>query len=149
MIVVRPVEDERQVQQAAYLSPEGGVAGDRWAVRGGARQQQVSLMNARLLRFLAGGDEERMALAGDNLIVDLDLDAENLPPGQKLRVGEVLLEVTDAPHTGCGKFAARFGRDAARFVNAAERRTLHLRGRYAQVLEAGTVHTGDQLWKVQ
>jgi MOSC domain-containing protein YiiM len=150
LVIVRPAEDERRSLPAAHLSPEGGLEGDRWAGEGrGAPdpQQQVSLTNARLLRILAGS-EERMPLAGDNLVVDLDLSDENLPPGQKLQVGEVLLEMTAAPHTGCGKFSARFGPDAARFVNDAARRTLHLRGRYARILQAGTIRVGDRAFKI-
>jgi MOSC domain-containing protein YiiM len=148
MIVVRPATDARERRDAARLSPEAGVAGDRWAGDDEPVEQQVSLMNVRLLRLLAGGDEGRMAEAGDNLVVDLDLSEENLPAGTRLRAGDVLIEVTDAPHTGCGKFAARFGPDAARFVNAAQRRGMHLRGRYARVIEAGMVRVGDEAWKI-
>ena len=130
------------------MSPEGGLAGDRWVMDGDPTDHQVSLVNARLLRLLAGGDEERMAQAGDNLVVDLTLDDESLPAGQQLQIGGVLLEMTDASHTACGQFAARFGREAARYVNAASRRDLHLRGRYARVLRAGTVRVGDEIVKV-
>jgi hypothetical protein len=155
-IVIRPEEDEREMLQAAVLSPEGGVAGDRWPTCSSLRlpdgrpdpRDQVSLMNARMLRLIAGHDD-RLALAGDNLIVDLDLTEANLPAGQKLRVGEALLEITDHAHTGCGKFASRFGRDAVRYINAAERKHLHLRGLYARVLEAGTVRVGDAVRKVE
>jgi MOSC domain-containing protein YiiM len=147
-IVARPGTDLRELRPQAYLSPEGGMEGDRWLPAGESSEQQVSLMNVRLLRYLAGGDQERMALAGDNLVVDLDLGAENMPAGQRLRIGDVVLEMTDAPHTGCAKFVARFGRDATRFINAAERRSLHLRGRYARIVEAGTVRVGDTVRKV-
>jgi MOSC domain-containing protein YiiM len=156
-IVIRPGQDQREFRQAVYLSPENGIDGDRWATMTGhlksdevqsARASQVSLMNARLLRLIAG-DESRMALAGDNLIVDLDLSEANLPVGQKLSVGEALIEVTDHPHTGCGKFASRFGPDAVRFINAHERRPLRLRGLYARVLKAGTARVGDVVHKVE
>jgi MOSC domain-containing protein YiiM len=147
MIVIRPDVDERLIKETVRLSPEGGAEGDRWAVTEGADPDaQVSLMNARLLRLLAG-DKARMPLAGDNLVVDLDLSAENLPAGQRLRVGGALLEITDLPHTGCGKFAERFGPEAVRFINAAARRDLHLRGCYARVVEAGTVRVGDPVRK--
>jgi MOSC domain-containing protein YiiM len=154
-IVIRPAVDERETLQQARLSPEGGVEGDRWATAGEPLlpdgrpdpRQQVSLMNARLLHLLAG-DEARMALAGDNLVVDLDLSDDNLPPGQKLAVGGALIEMTDALHTGCNKFVARFGADATRYVNASQRKALHLRGRYARVLVAGQVQVGDTLRKV-
>jgi len=147
-IVIRPEQNQREYREAVYLSPEGGVEGDRWATSGGDPRAQVSLMNARLLKMIAR-DDERIALAGDNLVVDLDLSETNIQPGQKLTVGEALLQVTDLAHTGCGKFSERFGPDAVRYINAAERRPLHLRGLYAHVLKAGTVRVGDVVHKVE
>ena len=87
-------------------------------------------------------------MAGDNLIVDLDLGTENLPVGQRLSVGNVLLEVTEVPHPGCKKFLARYGKDAMGYINAAERKDLRLRGVFAKVAEAGTVSVGDTINKV-
>lgn len=147
-IVIRPEQNQREHREAVYLSPEGGVEGDRWSTSEGDRRAQVSLMNARLLRLIAR-DEERMSLAGDNLIVDLDLSETNIRAGQKLMIGEALLEVTDLAHTGCDKFAERFGPDAVRYINATERKSLHLRGLYARVLKAGTVRVGDVVQKVK
>jgi MOSC domain-containing protein YiiM len=156
LIIIRPADDQRELREAVYLSPEGGVEGDRWVKVNGkldvdgdpeARAQQVSLMNARLLRLIAG-DEERMALAGDNLIVDFDLSEANLPAGQKLAIGEALIQISDQSHTGCGKFNERFGSQALRFINAKERRPLRLRGLYARVLQAGHVRVGDIVRKV-
>ncbi len=154
-IVIRPEENKRKLRQAVLLSPEGGVEGDRWAHASSPRdphagpdpRSQVSLMNSRILKMIAGGDD-RIGLAGDNLVVDLDLSEANIPVGQKLAIGEVLLQITDMPHTGCKKFASRFGQDAVRFINAAERESLHLRGLYARVLRAGTVRVGDVIRKV-
>ena len=147
-IVIRPTQDQRELRESVYLSPEGGVEGDRWVSSKGDPRAQVSLMNARLLRWIAQGDE-RMPLAGDNLVVDLDLSEANLPAGQKLAVGEALIEVTDLAHTGCSKFAERFGPDAVRYINAAERRSLRLRGVYARVVKAGAVQIGDIVQKVE
>lgn len=156
-IVIRPGEDQREYREVVHLSPEGGLEGDRWATTVGRlppgegkdpRAQQVSLMNARLLRLIAV-DDQRMALAGDNLIIDLDLSQANLPVGQKLAVGEAVIQITDKAHTGCGKFSSRFGVDAVRFVNAKEHRSLRLRGLYARVLKAGTVRVGDLVRKVE
>ena len=53
-IVARPATDERRRLEAAHLSPERGLEGDRWAGAGEPADQQVSMMNARLLRQLAG-----------------------------------------------------------------------------------------------
>ncbi len=155
-IVIRPETDKRELLEAVFLSPDGGVEGDRWAAACWRRLSdgrpdpdvQVSLMNARILRLIAR-DDQRIGLAGDNLVVDLNLSEANIPVGQKLAVGEALLQVTDIPHTGCGKFAERYGPDAVRFINAAERKSLHLRGIYARVLQAGTVRTGDVVCKVE
>jgi MOSC domain-containing protein YiiM len=51
--------------------------------------------------------------------------------------------VTSKPHTGCAKFAERYGIDAARWINS--RRDLRLRGICAVVAEAGTVTPGDTI----
>lgn len=147
-IIIRPESDHRESRASVYLSPEGGVEGDRWATSEGSDPRaQVSLMNARLLKLIAR-TEDRMSLAGDNLIVDLDLTEANLSIGQKLAVGEVLIQVTELPHTGCKQFAERYGPDAVRFINAAERKPMRLRGLYARVLKAGTVGVGDTIQKV-
>jgi len=147
-IVVRPEPNQREYHRAVNLSPEGGVEGDRWVTSEADPRAQVSIMNARLLRLIAR-DEERISLAGDNLIVDLDISETNIHAGQKLMVGEALLEVTDLAHTGCDKFAERYGLDAVRYINAAERKSLHLRGVYARVLKAGTVRVGDIVQKAE
>ena len=154
-IFIRPEVNQREQLTAARLSPEGGVEGDRWATSTTLRladgtpdpRTQVSLMNVRILQLIANA-EDRIALAGDNLIVDLDLSEGNLSVGQKLAVGEVTLQVTDVPHTGCDKFADRFGSDAVRYVNASATKPLHLRGIYAQVLTAGTLRVGQVVRKV-
>jgi hypothetical protein len=150
-IYVRPAEGERERLPAAELSAEGGVHGDRWATHPSKKLSdgrpdpgwQVSLMNARILRLISGGDEP-MCLAGDNLIVDLDLSEMNLPAGSRLRIGpDVVLELTPQPHTGCTKFSHRYGQEARDFINGPFGKPLNLRGRYARVVIGGTVHVGD------
>ena len=75
--------------------------------------------------------------------VDLDLSEENLFPGQQLALGTAVIEITAESHTGCHKFAARFGKDALRFVNSEIGRSLNLRGIYARVVRAGLISVGD------
>jgi hypothetical protein len=155
-IFVRPAANERRTLAEARLTPEGGIDGDRWVTDSYYRLSdgrsdprcQLSLMNARLLRQIAG-DNEAMCLAGDNLIVDFDLGEQNLPPGTQLAIGpDAVIELTDLPHTGCGKFAKRYGDEARSFVNLKGRKLLHLRGRYAKVVRGGTVRRGDAVQKV-
>ena len=86
-----------------------------------------------------------LTLFGDNLLVELDLSAANLPVGSRLRVGEALVEVTPKPHNGCRKFRARFGPDALRFVQAPPTRDQNLRGIYWRVVEPGEAGVGDRI----
>ena len=59
-----------------------------------------------------------------------------------------MIEITDQPHTGCGKFVRRFGVDAMKFVNTELGRELNLRGIYARVVTGGTVRAGDLIRKL-
>ena len=104
-------------------------------------------MSARAVEAVAG-DRERWPLAGDQLYVDLDLSVDNLPAGTRLAVGEAVLEMTAEPHTGCGKFSARFGSEAIKFVNKSPGRELRLRGVNARVVTPGTVRVGDAVAKL-
>lgn len=152
LIVRRPAVDEREVLAEAVLDIAEGLVGDRWTAPAGSpgpdgspsRATQLTLMNARVAALVAG-DPDRWQLAGDQLFVDLDLSKANLPPGTRLAAGAALIEITDEPHTGCGKFAARFGVDAQRFINSHNGRELNLRGVNAMVISAGLLRRGDTI----
>jgi MOSC domain-containing protein YiiM len=103
---------------------------------------QLNIMNARVIALMAG-DKTRWPLAGDQLYIDMDLSAGNLPAGTRLAIGSAIIEVTPPPHTGCNKFVARFGFDAMKFENSAVGRELHLRGINAKIIQAGAVRIGD------
>jgi MOSC domain len=154
-IFVRPSPNERRTLDSATLTPEGGIDGDRWVgdsfyrLKDGRSDPrcQVSIMNDRFLRQVAG-DTDDMCLAGDNLIVDLDLSEANLPAGSQVRIGsEVIIEISDLKHTGCSKFARRYGPDAKTFANNELGTALHLRGRYARIVRGGTIRVGDEVRK--
>ena len=108
---------------------------------------QLNIMNARVIALVAQ-KKARWALAGDQLYMDLDLSAENVPPGTRLSLGEAVIEVTDQPHTGCKKFAARFGLDALKFISSPIGKQLQLRGINAKVVRSGAIRVGDTVKKV-
>lgn len=150
MIVRRPRVDAREVLDEADLDLDEGLAGDSWRLRRSSRtadgsphpDMQLNIMSARVVALVAR-DRDRWPLAGDQLFVDLDLSAANLPPGTRLEIGGAVVEVTEQPHTGCRKFVDRFGLDAMKFVNSPLGRQLNLRGVCARVVGPGRVRTGD------
>lgn len=154
-IVIRPDRELRMRADFCVLTPEEGIPGDRWAKHCNRRlpdgrlnpDTQLTLMNTRFLAPLAGSPD-RWPIAGDNLLVDLDLSEANLPAGQHLRVGEAVIEISAEPHTGCAKFAKRFGTEALSFVNSPEGRRLRLRGVNARVVHPGRIQVGDSISKV-
>jgi hypothetical protein len=146
LIVRRPAEERREVLVEAELSIHAGLIGDRWSVAKDGRapnpEAQLTLMNARAAALIAGCSDHG-GLAGDQLYVDFDLSTGNIPPGTQLAIGSAMIEVTAEPHTGCGKFARRFGVDALKFVNSKDGRPLGLRGINTKVIVAGIVRQGD------
>ncbi len=147
MIVVRPKTNARVTLMECEASPEQAIHGDRWAKTSKTTDVSVTLMNSRAATLIAQ-DESRWALAGDQLYVDFDLSEDNLPPGTRLQVGDVMFEITAKDHTGCTKFSSRFGADAWKFVNSPEGARLNLRGIYAKVVQAGTLRVGDAVRKI-
>lgn len=155
LIVRRPRIDEREVLEEAELDPVDGLAGDNWRLRGSSRtpdgsshpEMQLNIMNARVVALVAQ-HKDRWPLAGDQLFLDMDLSAENLPAGTRLAIGSAVVEVTAQPHTGCKKFVARFGSDAMKFVNSDVGKQLRLRGINARVVQPGVIRTGDMVRKI-
>ena len=155
LIVRRPQVEAREVLEEGELHLAEGLVGDNWKTRGSSQtvdgsahpDMQLNIMNARVIALLAL-QKERWALAGDQLYMDLDLSAENVPPGTRLSLGEAVIEVTDQPHTGCKKFAARFGLDALKFISSPIGKQLQLRGINAKVIRSGAIRIGDTVKKV-
>ena len=145
-LVCRRVEPGvHETPDEAELSVEDGLVGDRWSsAKDPYREAQVTLMNATVAEMVAAG-RQPLHEAGDNLLVDFDIGYDNLPPGSRLRIGQAVLEVTAAPHSGCSKFSERFGQDALRWVNWRHWRERRLRGVNCRVLEDGTIRVGDEI----
>ena len=154
-IIARPVTEQRELRERTEVTPEAGLPGDRWANTCSRKlpdgrlnpDSQITIMNTRCLAILTD-QRERWPLSGDNLLVDFDLRETNVPAGQRLKIGSVVLEITPLPHTGCSKFSGRFGVDALKFVNSPEGKKLRLRGLHAQVVQAGSLTIGDSIEKV-
>ena len=156
LIVRRPASDEREVLEEGELHLRDGLVGDSWKNRRSSHTadglphpdtQLNIIMNSRVTALVAQA-KERWQLAGDQLYIDMDLSAENLPAGTRLALGSAIIEVTAQPHTGCKKFVARFGMDAMKFVNSPLGKELHLRGINAKVVQAGVIRIGDVVRKI-
>jgi MOSC domain-containing protein YiiM len=149
LIVRRPTTGEREVLAEGELDVGLGLVGDSWSERGSRPnpKAQVTVMSARAAALIAG-EREHWPPAGDQLYVDFDLSVSNLPPGTRLAVGSAVLEVSDQPHLGCGKFTQRFGEEAREFVNTPEGVALNLRGLNTRVVEGGAVRPGDAVRKL-
>lgn len=153
-IVARLDQGGRELPESCEVTPEAGIAADRWSRTCTRRLEngelnpdtQLTLMNARFLAVVAGASEH-WPVAGDNLLVDLDLSEANLPVGQRLTVGGAVLEITEKPHLGCQKFLSRFGADALNLVNSTEGKQLRLRGAHARVIQRGQIRVGDTISK--
>ena len=155
LIVARPRIEAREVLEQGELDLTAGLVGDCWQTSGSSRtadgsahpDMQINVMNSRVIALLAQ-DKDRWPLAGDQLYLDLDLSAENLPAGTQLAIGSAIIEVTALPHTGCRKFVSRFGLEAMKFVNSPLGQQLHLRGINAKVVRPGVIRVGNTATKI-
>jgi hypothetical protein len=152
LIVRRPARGTREVLTEASIDAELGLIGDTWISRPSRKspdgrpdpRTQITLVDVRAAELVAG-DIEQWPWFGNQLYVDLDLSEGNLPVGSRLTIGTAVVEVSDKAHTGCAKFAARFGTDALRFVMSPEGRRRRLRGANARVIRSGTSRVGDSV----
>lgn len=91
LIVRRPAVDVRETLDEAWLDPACGLVGDSWPSRSSSRmpdgaahpEMQLTVMNTRAIALIAP-DVTRWPLAGDQLFIEIDLSAANLPPGTRL-----------------------------------------------------------------
>ncbi len=144
LVVRRGPDKVRETPDRVELRVGAGVGGDAWGRRQHPdREAEITVMQVDVARIIANG--QPLTLFGDNLLLELDLSARNLPAGTRVRVGTSTLEVTAKPHNGCRKFAARFGHDALRFVSRPDLRHRNLRGIHMRVVEAGDVAVGDSV----
>lgn len=154
-VVRRSAPGQREVLEVGQLDLDHGLVGDGWAARGSRHRpdgtadpdMQLNVMHHGFVQFLAQ-DAEREELAGDQMYVDLDLSHDNLPAWSELHIGGpdgAVIAVTEVPHKGCGKFIARYGKEAMAFVNSPAGRPRRLRGLCAKVVRPGPIRPGDEI----
>lgn len=139
-IVQRLQDGARQTPQSAFFSIEQGLVGDRWFLDPKRKVvEQIAIMDWQIANVIA--NDQSLTLFGDNLFIDCDF--ANIRPGTRCTLGEAILEITPEPHTGCSKFAKRFGSDALRYTCVEPSK--NIRGVYAQVVQSGTISLNDRL----
>jgi MOSC domain-containing protein YiiM len=151
LIVRRPALEQREVIDTGELRVDVGLVGDTWRDRGSTRNgdrpdpdRQLTIMSTVALALITD-DRASWPMAGDQLYVDFEPDEDMFPAGTRLQIGDAVVELTAAPHTGCAKFRARFGEDALRLVNTPDGRRRRLRGANARVVTDGTIRAGDDV----
>jgi hypothetical protein len=145
LIVARsPLDHSRTTPAQVELSPGQPLPGDRWSpANKHGDQNQLTLMNVDVARVFCNG--QPLTLPGDNLLVDLSLSLDDLPPGSLLSLGDAILEITAKEHNGCKQFVQRFGKAAVYACADPEFAPLRLRGVHARVVRAGQVAVGQRV----
>jgi len=119
-----------------------GVKGDRQRDRRfhGGPKRAVCLYSLEIIRALqAEGHSIGIGSAGENLTVS-GVDWTAMTPGRQVRVGAVLLELTNYAHP-CNNLVPYF-RDG-KFIRISQKVHPGSGRLYARVLEEGVVHVGD------
>jgi len=86
LVVARREGGRRETPARVRVGPENGVPGDAWARRPDRKPEgQLAVMQRDVAELIANG--QPLTLFGDNLFLELDLSAANLPVGSRLRAG--------------------------------------------------------------
>jgi MOSC domain-containing protein YiiM len=148
LLCVRKGDGIHETPDAVEITARDGLLGDRWADREPGRDPDgvaaVTLMSATVAELVRTKDQP-LDIAGDNILVDLDISVEALPAGSRLAMGGAVLRVSEEPHTGCTRFRDRFGLDALKWVSTPAGRAHRLRGVNCSVVQPGTVRVGDRI----
>ncbi|MCU0853511.1 MAG: hypothetical protein MUF63_01040 [Rhodobacteraceae bacterium] len=150
LLCLRPRPNARSFPDSLTVTRAGGVAGDfemsrPWLALPDGRMDpriQVSVMSSRVLD-LVWRERDRVTYPGDNIVVDMDLTAANLPEGALLAAGTAILRVSDVPNDGCAKWKVRCGRAAYDWTSDPANASLRLRGLFCSVEQDGVVRMGD------
>ena len=150
LIVRRPQSNEREVLEIGELDPTLR-SGRRQLVRARQRRRPGhAAQHHECAGGRAGGQRHGSPCPGRRPTLHRHRPERRriCRPAAGLAIGSAVVEVTAVPHTGCKKFAQRFGVDAVKFVNTGVGKELHLRGINARVVQAGTIQAGDVVRKI-
>lgn len=155
MLCSRPGRNQRAFPEQMEFTRENGIPGERWATQPWLKlpdgspdpQIQVCILNSRVLDAV-WRDRENVAHPGDTFILDMDLSYENLPVGQRLQVGDVVLKVSEEFNTGCAKWKVRYGRESFDWINDPENVKYRLRGILCSIESNGVIRNGDIVKKL-
>lgn len=124
---------QKHVIEEAELKPDWGITTDAHA---GNWHRQISLLGyEKIEEFRSRGADVEFGAFGENIIVT-GFDFRKLPVGTLLRVGPVLLEMTQIGkecHTHCAIY------------HAVGDCIMPREGVFAKVLEGGTIKVGDEM----
>lgn len=151
----RPGFNKRVFPERLKLSVAGGIEGDfemrqPWLkLEDGSADPriQVSILPSRVLD-LVWLDRENTIYPGDTMVADLDTSLHNLPAGTLLKIGTVVLRVSDLWNEGCAKWKVRYGREAYDFVAHPDHEVLRLRGILCSIEQDGVIALGDLIERV-
>lgn len=122
---------KNEVREANFIE-EHGIEGDAHA---GKWHRQVSLLSfEKIEEFRQKGANVKFGAFGENLVVD-KIDLKNLPVGQRLTVGSVLLEITQIGKKCHDKCAIYYQVGEC---------IMPTNGVFARVLKGGKVTVGDE-----
>lgn len=154
LLCSRPERNQRAYPDQLELTKAGGITGERWSTQPWLKlhdgspdpQIQVCILSTRVLDAV-WRDREKIAHPGDTFCVDMDLGYDNLPVGQLLNVGEVVLKVSEYFNTACAKWKVRYGRESFDWINDPENMQYRLRGILCSIEKDGVIRNGDIVTK--
>jgi hypothetical protein len=155
LLCSRPDYKLRTFPERLELSRELGVVGDfemgkPWLKLPDGRPDpriQVSLLPLRVLD-LVWRNRATVAHPGDQIVADLNMSTDNLPPGTLLKVGSATLRVSDLWNDGCARWRVRYGRAALNWVARPDHERLRLRGILCSIERDGVVALRDPICKL-
>lgn len=152
-LINRPSEGVHVPVEELYLDVDKGIIGDRWSDTAWLRlpdgrpdpRVQVSLTNTKVMQCYTGSEADSVYRCGDNLYVDFNITEVALRVGDRIAVGDAILELSDVVNDACGKFSQRFGKTAFSHVRNEANASFRLRGVFCRIVQSGRVELGSQL----